>query len=227
MQFLYRKLIIGCVALLTVPSIAVAQEATEMIPGQEDFQLWTSVSAGYKPMKGMLLTAEQGFRFSDNGSSLTTTYTDLGVRYKLHDYVKVAGAYRFAIKPDEIRHRLQADLRLKSPKFARFNVGYRMRYQSMYAPFSDPRNHWRNKISLKYDIKDDPITPFVAGELFTRMAPGSNYIEAYRLTFGASLNLPGARELAVSYRFEEELNVMNPLNAHILSIAYDFRIKKK
>lgn len=209
------------------PFVGMSQvQSTETIENvyQEDFELWTSVSFYDKLGGGFRLLAEQGFRFSDNGLSLSTTYTDLGVRYKVNDFIKVVPTYRFIIKPDELRHRLQFDLSAKAPRINRFNFSYRTRIQRLFTP-SRRESFWRHKVGVSYDIKDDPITPFAAAELFYGFHYTGNSVQRMRYTFGASLNLPKGQELSVAYRFERQMNTVGPWQAHILSLNYKFKLK--
>lgn len=194
---------------------------------EEDFEAWTSVSTSFKLAKGLKGIAEQGFRFSDNAGTLSTTYTDIGARYKINDYVKVVSFYRFIIKPSELRHRFQADLGLKAPRIARFDFSYRFRWQTLFAPNDDPSTYFRNKLAIKYDIKDNPVTPFFGAEIFYGLKNTGNTVDRMRYTFGGSLNLPSQQELSVAYRFEQEYNVVSPAKAHIISVGYDIAINKK
>lgn len=220
--------LLACFALpfSGMAQIANTETADKSDIYQEDFELWTSVSAYSKLGKGFRLTGEQGFRFSDNGTSISTTYTDLGLRYKINDYLKVVGTYRFMVKPTELRHRIQLDLGVSAPKINRFDFSYRTRIQQLHSPNSNPAATWRNKVSVSYDIKDDPITPFIAGEIFYDFHYTGNCVTRMRYTAGASLNLPNGQELSLAYRFEQEYNVVGPWRAHILSVNYDFKLKK-
>jgi hypothetical protein len=217
-------------AMLLFVGSSTAQSYTETardVAYQEDFEAWTSIGTSFKLAKKLKGLAEQGFRFTDNASTLSTTYTDLGVRYKINDYVKVVGVYRFNIKPSELRHRIQADLGLKSPRIERFVFSYRFRWQTLFAVNDDPKTYFRNKLAVKYDIKGNPVTPFFSSEFYYGLKNTGNTFDRLRLTFGGSLNLPGKTDLSVAYRFEKESNVTNPAKNHIFVIGYSFELFSK
>ena len=190
---------------------------------QQDFNFWSSAALEYNISKKFRLNLEQQLRIDDN-IGFSSTFTQLGVRYRLHRFIRFGADYRFVVRDGRNRHRISGDLffRYRKKKFPlRFN--YRMRFQRTYR-FNNPRNFLRNKLAISYNLSR-LIDPFIAGELYYRIRNKPNEFQKYRLDFGLDWRLSKKSDLSTFYRLQNEINVNNPALDHVIGMGYSYTLR--
>jgi hypothetical protein len=83
-----RKILNKFILIFILPISVFSQE--------NDFQIWTSISASKKIIKKTNLTIKQGVRFRENSSLYSKLFTDLKIKSKYNKHFSVAIGYRFS-----------------------------------------------------------------------------------------------------------------------------------
>ena len=87
---------------------------------------------------------------------------------------------------------------------------------------------WRYKISSRYNIPNWELDPRLSIEFF--MLDEFYSAEAYdkfRLALGSKKRFSNTSSLSFKYLYEKEVGVIEPAFYHILSLRFEYRIKKK
>ena len=84
--------------LIFLPMVSQAQDGTYYTI--QDFETWTSIDLRYKPTKKLRLSLSQQLRLKDNTSTLDVNFTQLGLKYKLADFLSIGFASRLIIEND-------------------------------------------------------------------------------------------------------------------------------
>lgn len=207
----------------------LAQETKVM----EDLQLWIGANYTEKLLdKKLRLHAESEIRFRRNISEFKLFYVEGGVAYKVFKFMEVGGALRYTHHKTwkgniEDLYRYNLDLKL-SQDIERFTVSYRLRYQNTGDKLvkkdtaSNSINIIRNRVLVKYNIKNCKLTPFISGELYTDLdlAPISHF--NFRLTAGTSYPLGTISRLKLFYRIDFELDQDEPYRIYTLGTRFFF-----
>jgi hypothetical protein len=194
-----------------------------------DAQLWLSANLEKKvtPVFSVLFTEE--VRLDENITEVGTTYSDIGITYRFLKKFKAGASYRFTSK------------RRLDDTYAKFNSWYvegyyrekfkpvslifRARYQSRYAEaFSSekaaiPRNHFRTKLTVKYDLHRK-FEPYVYAETFFRLGTPMQSFDQLRLCAGIEYSFNRMHMVDVHYLFCREYNAVNPETDYIVGLSY-------
>lgn len=206
----------------------------------EDLQLWTSASVKTKLAKGWTAVAEQGLRLGNNWSQLSTTYSELGIRYKYNKHWTFKVAYRFGqpTNPDlPIHHdhryvvdvRYREDWNLDIMDIQELEINFRFRYQSRYRDIfvsedgRIPTNYLRGKLTFVLDL-DNIIEPSFGAEWFYRLKYDGNFFDAYRLFISLDWAIDAKHALGFTLMREMEFNVERPENINVLGINYSYKL---
>ena len=200
-----------------------------------DFKTWTGVSVEAEPVKNLNLEITPEVRLDDNSSKFQSFVTDVGVEYEVTKFLDLGLLYRHSCKykpEDGYSHanRFSGYIVL-SRKIERVQISYRALYEQEYIRMNTsedgniPEHMHRHKIGAKYNIRKNPITPELNGELFVAINNEKENTPAlYRINTGASYKINKHWRVKLLYRFQKELNVNDPLSSHILStnLQYSF-----
>ncbi|MCK4663352.1 MAG: DUF2490 domain-containing protein [Bacteroidales bacterium] len=201
-----------------------------------DFESWSCIEIKKKITKKIEFIFEEELRLNDNSTKIKKIYSDIGLSYSFNKHIKLVGYYRFIKKRKydsyySNRHRLYADIFLKN-KFNRLTIAYRTRYQAKYVDIYSsedgfiPRKYNRNKLSLKYDIKKNPISPYCSFEAYYQLNnPEGNEFDKIRYTCGIDYKFNKRNSLDIYYRLQKQININNPVNSYILGLKYCYSIK--
>lgn len=217
----FRFILLSIVIYLFIKSIS-AQE--------KDFQVWTGITLKKDIADKIRISLEEGFRFDQNASSLKKYYTDVGLGYYLFKPLRISAYYRFTKANElthyETRHRYYFDLLFKH-RISQVNFSLRSRYQNRYIDaierpwISETHQYNRNKVAVKYDIQNNPVTPYISGELFYAINSSmGSYINKSRIKVGLEYRINKSHELELSYMIQNELNTAYPLSSYVLGINY-------
>ena len=193
-----------------------------------DAGLWLTLGAEKKISQKFSTQLTQCFRLNENYSELGTSFTEIGVKYKLFKKLTITGTYRFAQKRKvndfySLRHRYNIDLGYKF-KVKKVSITLRERFQSAYKDvgrrekWGIPQNYFRSKITLQYNL-NKKYTPFVSGEVFYEI---KEYINNLRFKAGFDYEFNKLSSLNVFYMVDKEINVKNPWTNYVLGIGYNY-----
>ena len=215
-----------------------------LFPGQKvcsqtkDAGLWTGIKINYDITTKLGFSFEEEVRLFDNFSKLDKYYSELGLSFEVNEFIEIGAYYRFAsIKNPDVNyshyHRFHSEIILNSD-LKRYNFSFRSRFQTKYTdPYvSDngkiPRDYLRNKISVSYNIRKSPITPFACYEIFYQLNNQyGNVIDKSWFTLGMKYRFKNRDRISVFYRLSQEYNVADPLNLNIIGIGYSTKINRK
>jgi hypothetical protein len=160
-----------------------------------------NASVFYKPFK--CITLGVGYQFSENRTS--------------------SGDF-------EIRHRYNGNIEAGT-KLNRFRVDYRLRYQNTDDELLSnddvayvAKNILRNKIQLKYNIKNCKLTPFVYGEHYGQLNKDLDYGLKLKFALGGNFSFTNRHQVRLYYRLDHELNNSHPYTYHNLCVEYTFKL---
>ncbi len=200
-----------------------------------DFELWNSFSLTKKICKKIDLNLEEEFRFYKNASQLDVLFTELSIEYKINKHFDLGVEYRFYrnTKNDgshEFQKRIRGEITYNH-KIKWFRLSYRLSFQDK------DENLWlneetsgesiynlRNKLSVRYDIKNNKLLPYLATEIFRAYEKNKDpEFNKYRFTAGARYPIFKNTKLELFYRFDKELNVNNLKSSHIIGTGLNYR----
>lgn len=200
-------------------------QTEEVLLTNQDYGFWSSITVEKNLTQRIRTDIEQQLRLNNYVSGFQSTFTELGLRYRLTDYFRVGTSYRFIVRPAEMNHRISfyAILRFQKQNFP-VRINNRILYQKTFsiAPNS-PVNFVRNKFELNYNLSR-LVDPFITCELFYRIYNKPDEIKKYRIFFGLEWRIDGRRDISTFYLFQREVNVNNPEFDYILSISFNYRL---
>lgn len=198
---------------------------------QDSFQFWTELGSKGKLYKDLDWTVEINNRI---GQGYHALFPQIGMKYKINSLLKISGEYRLTFNRDDFRNyesknRFQFSLQAKE-RMKRFDFSGRVRYQYDFLrwsqnSFEQKTGHTlRFKPEVLYDIDNNPISPFINGELFFPLFDLNTYnsiLEKYRLSGGIEFENKSNHSLSLCYIFEHTINKLG--NDHILSFTYGYK----
>ncbi len=200
-----------------------------------DFELWSGVQLRKKITKKLRVSFEEEIRFNENISDIKKFYSEISLSYRLNKYIRFAARYRFTenktlLSYYSTRHRIMADISLRY-RISRLTVAYRARYQTKYIDIYSsetgfvPQNHSRNKLSLKYNIRKNPVSPFISSELYYQLNnPEGNRLDKLRNTAGFEYNINKKNSFDIYFRIQQQINVNNPVKSYIIGVGYFYML---
>jgi hypothetical protein len=193
-----------------------------------DAGLWLNLSAEKKITQKFSTQLTQSFRLNENFSELGTSFSEIGVNYKIQKRLSVGAAYRFSQKRRvddfySMRHRYNIDISYKL-KIKKINITLRERFQSRYKDYGTsekgnvPKNYFRSKITMRYNL-NKKYTPFISGELFYQLA---EQIDNLRFKAGFDYEFNKFSSLNLYYMVDKEINVKNPWTNYVIGLGYNY-----
>lgn len=190
---------------------------------ENQYKIRTELELSFKPIKKLKLTFMPQLRF-DQDFSLDKYLFETGIEYKPIKFLELSGTYRFIVNPRETKdteYFNQYGFSATAKKeFGRFEPAFRLRYSNYADDDISDKNFMRYKVSLKYDIKNCKITPFVTAELFQQIDDGDLY--KMRYSTGLDYKLFKKNYLGVSYKFDYYNTEYK--NRHIISLGYKIKL---
>ena len=191
---------------------------------ENDFQIWTSLSASDKVTYKTDINIKHGLRFRENASLLSKSYYDIRLKYKYNKKVSLAVGYRDINEWNKQlsktqKSRYYSDLYLKH-KLDRFVLSVRSRYQKQ-GNIKAYTYLIRQALSISYNIRKNKLEPLLAAEYFYTE---QKQIDKLRYTLGFAYPISKDLDFDMSYRIQQQFNVENPETLFILSgkLSYDF-----
>jgi hypothetical protein len=218
------------IALLFVALIV----ASLPVAGQyQDLQLWSSVGIRTNITPKLRIGIEEEARFFENISLLDKLNSNLTIDYELFDGVRFGLLYRLITNRQkdgdyELNHRFSASLaaeKQKGPWVLGANVKFQKTYEALF--HSDdwylPKNYFRVEGEISRPLNMNRSEPYASLEWWLYMPQGQRvFFDQYRLTLGVKHKLSRDHRINVYYRIQQEVQVEDPLLAHVLGIGYLF-----
>ena len=197
------------VLFLFCPLLLIAQE--------KDFQQWSKIGVYYDLNKDLSVSLDQAFRFRENASLTDVSFSNLALKYDIKKW-SVAIGYRYITDFDlsqntSISQRIYTDINY-SKKKKRWRIKNRLRYQYQEENFT-----LRDKIFLKYNIRNTPLEPFTTFELFFKDLE----FKKWRYTLGVSHPFLKEFDIDAFYRLQQSFNINNPKQLHILGLGMEYK----
>jgi len=206
-------------------------------PGQQqDLQLWTRASLKYDLNKKSRIYIKEELRFKNNIGHLSKLNTELGWRQKLSKQWKVSGYYRLMNIRDlegyiENRHRFSFQVTWQPPvKVLTLWISPRLQY-SWHDFFRSPNwqipeKYFRCEVGISKKSTNGKLEPHADVEAWYALRTGTgDIIDQYRLTLGMEYKIDRNRRWDFFYRYQQEIQVNDPLTAHIVGVAYTYLIR--
>jgi len=199
----------------------------------KDFQTWWEVELN-KQLSGKLdLSGEFEQRFKNNSTQYSRTLLTLAASYDALDYLSLAGGARSIFVMDREqqlhpRYRLHFDLtgRFDLSGF-RFSLRSRLQYGFedvvAFRYFSLNSFVNRNRLKATYHIFGTKFDCFASLESWHGSDPESQWRTfAMRYAAGVRYSLNFSSRFSLRYILEDEFNVFNPMQLHVLVMGYDY-----
>lgn len=198
---------------------------------------WVELEFSKKIIRNLKLEFNPELRFYED-FKMDTYILEGGLSYKLHQYLTVAGYYRYEntndYKPNrdvyvwEPSNRYAFDAKT-DVDINRFNIAFRLRYTNgaeINNPDEDRYSFFRYRGKVDYDIKGSKITPSVSVEAFHELK--ENYFDKMRYTGGVAYPINKNNELSLFYRLQDYLELENSLDdkkesMHIIGVGYSLK----
>lgn len=193
-----------------------------------DAGLWLNVNVEKKITQKFSAQFTHSLRYYENISELSTSFSEIGLSYKIIKPLTVAGFYRFSNKKrvDDFystSHRYSFYLSYKL-KVKQVKINFREQFQSRYKDIETsatggiPKNHLRSKMALSYDL-EKKYTPYVSAELFYEIG---EYIDNVRYKAGVEYEWNKFNTVNLYYMIDKEMNVKNPWTNYVIGLGYNF-----
>lgn len=177
--------------------------------------------------KRIRLSGQLGYRSADNFFAGRQLYSDVGIRYKLTDWLNVASEYRYAVRVGSAnRQRIGFQARA-GHKVGRFDLGYRFTWQRNYLERDRHRTLLRNRFKVEYNIRKWKLDPEFSVEFFTRTdRPEGWFLLGTRYKLGTNWRLAKGHSLGPTLIYDRDGVVNDPVNRFIFSIDYGINLRK-
>lgn len=223
----HRVLLLLLASLLT-SAFAFSQE-------KEDFGARFGLSAEKKLWKRLSVGVGEEFRLKNNCGDIDKWVTETDVSYTLVKRIfKLGVGYDFIGDWDEhdeffeFKHRFNGYFVLKHD-ISRFNISWKSRYQMTYKSESygyekwNPKNYWRNKLNVAYNIRHSHFEPYVSFECFYQLNNyKGNVMDRLRGQAGVCYEFNKHNSIDFSVRYNQDIFVKKPESSCLLGLFYNY-----
>ena len=202
------------------------------LPGQQkDFQSWWEFSLDKRLSNGFELSGEIEQRFKNNSLQYDRSLVTVAGEYRINEYLDVATGFR-AILDSNREMELNAKYRLHMDATGRyslsgFDLSLRVRFQYGFEDLLDPLfldvNNFvnRNRLKVAHHIFGTRLGWFGAVESWHLLNDQPNrLLYKMRYSAGVQYTLNFKSQINIRYILEDELNVVNPMQSHILVFGF-------
>lgn len=201
---------------------------------KKDFGLWYSIAAEKEILKDLDLEVDANLRTYHDAGEVEEGFIDLGLGYKLTNYLSAAVSYRFTqMKEDDelfhTRHKWFADIKAKT-SLGDLDVSGRVRFQQRYKTYFEDENdkeskeHLRLRVKAAYDIPGFPLNPFVTTELYLPIfSRVTRTVDKQRFTGGFEYNLSKKHSVGLEYMFQRDF-FPDWTDMNIISVNYSIKL---
>ncbi len=190
-----------------------------------DTEFWLGGTVKFKLSNSLKLDIQEQFRFNNNASSFSSSFTEVGLKYKVNKILSFKANFRHNVKANKknrVRGSIDMNLNLSKKQFP-LSLIYRLRFQNTNVLNSTKRyTVIRNKIGLKYNASK-LVDPYASYELYYRLN-GKNEFRTKRLTLGLQWRLLKELRMTTFYRLQTDINVKNPDRSHIIGLMFTYNL---
>ncbi len=209
-------------AFIITAAIFTATVKTYAQEVENQFETRTEVELSFKPLKNLKLTFIPELRFDEN-LALDKYLFEGEADYKLAKYLSVGTTYRLVVNPRDTKdteyfNRFGFNITAKK-EIGRFEPAFRVEYSNYADDEITDKEFLRYKASVKYDIKNFKLTPFVAAEAFQDLSGSQLY--KMRYATGFDYKLFKNNYLGAAYKLDYYNNEYK--NKHIFSVGYKIK----
>lgn len=198
---------------------------------QKDATFWPGINVEKKINKRFSAICFSQLALNQNYAEIGSVFLDLGLSYKINNYISVSGNYRF-VKLRNLDNyyndvqRLYADLTF-SKGYKKFYFQFRSRIQEQnygidFFDHSRPNKYFsRNKITAYYRF-NRTYSLSLSGEQFYRLNK-RNKTEAIRLGIDFAYKFNLKNRIDIFYMNQFQKNIKNPRIDFITGITYGYK----
>lgn len=203
----------------------------ELLGQQKDFQSWWEFSIDKGLGNGFDLSGEIEQRFKNNSLQYDRSLVTVAGEYDIKQYLEVAAGFRAFLDTDKelqlnAKYRVHMDV-TGSHSLSRYDLSLRARFQYGFEDIFDPAYSGGNKFVNRYRLK---VANHIFGTRFGWFGTAESWhllsdqpnrlFYKMRYSAGVEYALNFKSEFSVRYILEDEINVANPLQAHILVFGF-------
>lgn len=223
-----HRILLSLLALLMATAFSFSQET-------EDFGMRFGASAEKKVWRRLSVGLGEELRLKNNCTDLDKWVTEVDLSYNIVKRIfKVGVGYDFIGDWDEygeyfdFKHRFCGYFVLKHD-VSRFNFAWKSRYQVTYKDESygpvkwNPKNYWRNKLNVSYNIPRSHFEPFASVECFFQHNNyKGNVVDRLRGEVGVTYDFSKRQSVDFSVRYNQDINVKKPEKNCQLGFFYKY-----
>lgn len=194
------------------------------------FENWFS-AAVEKKSNDFTFKFDQGWRIREMYMS-RQNYSDLSVDYKINKYFNVAAGYRLILKNhlfnvNELNNRFYFDFN-GNYDLDFMDLSFRSKFQYTQSGQEDDisvgsENCFRNRFKAKFKLGDD-FSLATAYEMLLIISPSATLINENRLSVDLGYKINKKNSISLGYVLRNYIQVEDPLNVHVLSLEYVFKL---
>lgn len=204
-----------------------------------DLEGWYAAELRYRASRRWTFSGEGQLRLKDDMSLVDQYFGQLGIKYRGPADLSLDGGLRFIERNDtegkiqgyESQRRQHVSLSY-GPEVGRFDLGFRVRYQTKGDVTDDgymeTGRHWRFRARVRYNIRNWKLDPVFAVELFRPV--DNEEISGYdkiRYTLSTDWESWAGGEIGMFYRIEKDLGVDDPMTTHIVGLRFTHSLGDK
>lgn len=199
-----------------------------------DFKSRVGAEVEYELSQSTTVSLGMEGRFRGNSSIFEKVLAEPSISYDLSNAWRVGAVWRTELKQSlsrelAFKHRAAVYLRYK---FEIDDFDLKLKSTIQYgvgdlSSFSDMSNKLvsRNSLNVSYNWFGKKIKPFAEYEFHTHLNNVNGAIvNQSRYSAGASYRIKKGRELELFYKFEDEMNVADPVDSHNLGLIFKFSL---
>ena len=199
---------------------------------EKDFGIWTELELKTKLNKRFSIELSLENRMKENAMERDKSFAEITVQYGKSWY-SFGASYRFANETHSKRvvdygNRFSLQFNAKTD-IKRFTLSMRNKFHSEYFNIYSsengelPKNYYRNRVKIDYNIKGVPLEPYCYYEFYYRLnSPSENYIERSRFSIGLNYKINKKNKLGIGYLNYHSYE--GKVNKNILSVSYALKI---
>lgn len=215
--------------------------------GQSDFGTWAGLELKTSLTKKLDVSLEGQSRFDRNSTRLKTAFVSPGLKFKIHDHVRVGVDYRFSSVPfnNTISNRIYTHRFTLDAEFrdildllidkSRLDLTLRVRGTHEREFNKQDDNYLRARLKASYNIKKSKFEPNVSVEIFYHLNNQIEYtftevrthhaVNKFRVRLGLDYNLKKRQQISLFGIYQRQLFSLE--NDFILGLSYSYEIKFK
>lgn len=193
----------GFILFLSIQFSLFAQE-------QPDTQLRINPSISYDFNKKVGITLDYRLGYKENISQFQSSVFQLSTSYNWTKKIELEAGYRYSTSFSKDYHRFILSLKYNQ-KWNRISIENTLKYQFQTERFDSefmqfyktPKQTFREKITIEYNVPKSKTTLFVAPELFLRMDETSIKFNRMRYSIGGAYQLKYGNKVGVSLFYDD------------------------